>query len=172
MFHLVTLLLTFALFIGLTAAIILIDSRRQRAAARERGDVDFMDRSLAPYLVLAFLCGALPLFFYFGVTRKGARGWLLGRGAVIAVFVIVAIAGSGIIAASSALQHSVTHASNVALFARAKAACGTFDPAHAADDPCRKVLDGGEVDQVSIPQDEPPYFAIYVGACDSGRVWS
>ncbi|HEY1959969.1 MAG TPA: hypothetical protein VGH28_30380 [Polyangiaceae bacterium] len=78
-----------AFYFGMTASIILLDRQIQRNKAYKEGSVDFLDRSPAGYLMLAFICGPLPLVIYFGATRKSFVGWLMGIGAAIAVYAVL-----------------------------------------------------------------------------------
>jgi hypothetical protein len=80
-----------AVYFGLTAGVIVLDGKMQRAKAQREGGVDFMDRSPWSYLVLALLCGPLPLIFYFGTTRKNAMGWLMGVGAAVGVYIATVV---------------------------------------------------------------------------------
>lgn len=104
MFKGLAFVLSWALWFLGTAAVIRFDAGRQRAAAQARGEVDFMDRSVAPYLLLAVFCGALPTIFYFGTTRRGGRGWLLGLGVFAAQFVALCGVSFALSAAGAALD--------------------------------------------------------------------
>jgi len=89
-------ILLWLLYFGLTAGLIAVDRKRERAKAREHGTVDFADRRILPYVLLGAIFGPLPLLVYFGTTRKTKQGWLLGVGAVLAVYaalVVVAVIG-------------------------------------------------------------------------------
>jgi|SRR5580692_10773675 hypothetical protein len=90
----ITSVVVWLLWIGLTIGIIRFDAARQSRLAKERGEVDFIDRSLVTYMVLALCCAPAPLIGYFGFTRKNAMGWLLGLGVaagVLAVTMVVAV---------------------------------------------------------------------------------
>src|SRR5437763_1698189 len=84
-------ILVWLVYFGLTAAVIMIDGKMQRAKAEREGGVDFMDRSPRSYLLIGILCGPLPLIFYFGATRKNAMGWLAGIGAAVGVYVVTVV---------------------------------------------------------------------------------
>lgn len=85
------LLVAFPLSLALTSAIIILDRRRIERKMRDTDDVDFADRRLGPYLVTAVIFGPLPLILYFGSTRKGAMGFLIGAAWALAVMVVVAL---------------------------------------------------------------------------------
>ena len=91
MFQILAVVLTWVVWFGSVALIIRIDAKQQQAAKRAIGEVDFMDRSVMPYLILAIFCGALPLVVYFGVTRRSAKGWLTGIGIFLAHFVAITL---------------------------------------------------------------------------------
>src|SRR5215467_12245949 len=92
MFSLISYLLVFVLYFVATIVVIRIDAKRQREAALARGGVDFIDRRVTPYMLLSFISGAMPLIFYFGISRRSAAGWLLG----IAMFFGVSF-GAGLV---------------------------------------------------------------------------
>ena len=91
MFQILAVVLTWVVWFGSVALIIRIDAKQKQAAKRAIGEVDFMDRSVMPYLILAIFCGALPLVVYFGVTRRSAKGWLMGVGIFLAHFVAITL---------------------------------------------------------------------------------
>lgn len=81
-FQLVLQVIAWLLWSASVVTVIKVDQRRRAAAAAARPDeVDvtrFEDKSVTPYLVLSFFCGALVLPVYFWATRKSAKGVLLG----------------------------------------------------------------------------------------------
>ncbi len=104
MFQLLAVVLTWVVWFGSVALIIRIDGKRQQAAKRAVGEVDFMDRSVTPYLILAIFCGALPLVVYFGVTRKSAKGWLTGVGIFVAHFIAITLVSTVLMAIAKPLD--------------------------------------------------------------------
>lgn len=113
MYTLLSFALIFVVWVGSTIAIIKVDAARQRKAAAARGDVDFIDRSVTPYLALAFIAGALPLIFYFGTSRKKASGWLLGLGLFALDLAFVGVIGAALTAGAHALDHQSVHRQNL-----------------------------------------------------------
>jgi hypothetical protein len=79
-------ILVWLVYFGFTAAVIVVDGKIARARVEREGSVDFMDRSVTPYILIGLLCGPLPLIFYFGATRRSVVGWLIGVGAAGAVY--------------------------------------------------------------------------------------
>lgn len=91
-----TTALLWAFWFGFPALVIRLDAKRQRAAARARGEVDLLDRSVTPYLVTALFCGGLPLVVYFGTTRRSALGWLTGLGLALVQFALLMVLSGGL----------------------------------------------------------------------------
>jgi hypothetical protein len=87
-------IITYAVWLTATVLIIRYDAKRQAQKARERGEVDFADRSVMNYLVLSIFCGPAPLIVYFGVTRKTFGGWVLGFAVAAATMVLLVIIGT------------------------------------------------------------------------------
>jgi hypothetical protein len=94
------------LWFGGAALIMHLDARRQRRKAVAEQGEDFVDRRILPYMLLAVLCGALPLVIYFGATRKGtkANGVLLGLGVLVAHLAAIAVIGGPLFAAATWLD--------------------------------------------------------------------
>ena len=84
-------LLTWLFFWGVTAAILVFDDRRAKAAAKHAGSVDFVDRRIRTYLGAAFFLGGFVLVLYFWSSRKSALGALLGVGALLATVLVTLI---------------------------------------------------------------------------------
>ena len=86
--------LTWLVYFGLSVGAILIDGKMQRAKAEREGGVDFMERSPWGYIALGVLCGPLPVIVYFGTTRKGAIGWLIGLGIAVLIYLMTVVAST------------------------------------------------------------------------------
>ena len=174
MFSLLAAVLTFAFWIGSTALIIKFDARRQRAAAQAAGGADFMDRSLAPYLILAIFSGALPLIFYFGTTRKKVSGWLLGLGVCALDVLAVCVVGAILFVAGGALDKWSLHRENLEKYTRAHAACGSpLNGKARADDTCSASLTGVLFYTANgNDADEELELKAYGEACETGRIWA
>jgi hypothetical protein len=173
MSSLIAMLLVVVAYFGITIAVIRIDAKRQRDKARAAGGVDFMDRSVTPYMILAFISGALPLIFYFGITRKKASGWLLGIGAFVAVTMATSILGGILGFVGRMIDKTTEHAANERFFARANAACAAPPPPGGATDPCRDVFDKHDDFRWAWNDgDGKGYIAVHEKACDGGRTWA
>lgn len=86
---------TWGIFWGATAAIIKFDDHRAKALAAKQGTVDFAERGIRSYLLLALVIGGPVLIVYFWATRKSYKGGLLGLGALAAVFLVTMVLGTG-----------------------------------------------------------------------------
>jgi hypothetical protein len=91
MYHWLAALLTWLFFWGVTAAILVFDDRRAKAAAKRAGGVDFVDRRIRTYIVAAFFLGGFVLILYFWSSRKSALGAVLGVGALVATVTVTLI---------------------------------------------------------------------------------
>jgi hypothetical protein len=84
----------YVVWFGLVIGIIKLDqsARARRAAANPEPDATmFEDKSVTPYLLLSFICGALVLPVYFGSTRRNAGGFVLGIGAAVGCFIVTVV---------------------------------------------------------------------------------
>jgi hypothetical protein len=79
----IVMIVWFLSYWGGMALVIKLDAAKQRTAAKAAGAVDFADRNPVPYMLLGLICGPFPLLFYFGSTRRSAKGWLMGIGIAI-----------------------------------------------------------------------------------------
>ena len=52
--------------------------KRRSAELASKGEVNFQEKSILPYLLLGLICGALILPVYFGATRRSWKGFLVG----------------------------------------------------------------------------------------------
>jgi hypothetical protein len=87
--------MAWVLWTASVVTVIKVDQRRRAAAAKARPDgIDvtaFEEKSVTPYLVISFLCGALVLPVYFYATRKSWKGALVGLGFTVVNTLVVAV---------------------------------------------------------------------------------
>jgi len=161
------------LFWFLSAAFVIRwDAKRQGAIKEAAGEVDLMDRSVTPYLILSIFCGALPLVVYFGVTRRSAKGWLLGVGMFCVQVVVVVIFSTCLQLVAKPLDDVAAAKANRS---RTTEVCSTppsTDASFMGIDSCslylRDYIDGTE----GRPKD-PAFVTKTTGlACDSGHFWA
>lgn len=84
-------ILVWIVYFGGAALIMHLDASRELAKAKAAGTVDFRDRGIGKYMLLAVVCGPLPIIMYFVGTRRGANGLLIGIGAALGHFVAVVV---------------------------------------------------------------------------------
>jgi hypothetical protein len=75
---LIFILLMALIWWGGMFAIIKSDQKRRSAELASKGEVNFQEKSILPYLLLGLICGALILPVYFGATRRSWKGFLVG----------------------------------------------------------------------------------------------
>jgi hypothetical protein len=174
MFTIAACLLVFIVWFGSVVVILRVDASRIRRAKKRRGEVDFMDRSVTPYMLTALFSGALPLIVYFGTTRRNATGWLLGVAVCVLDFVGVALVGAVLLYGANLLDHRSEHRHNLEKYARARAACATpLDPRHAADDPCLADLkDVYFMRGYDNDDDAKLEMEANIEACNNDRAWA
>lgn len=106
MYQTLGLVLSWLFFWGATAAIVVFDDRRAKAAAKRAGSVDFVERRISAYVLAAFFLGALALVLYFWSSRKSLSGALLGVAVLLATTLATLVVAAELSKLGSLLDHA------------------------------------------------------------------